>query len=787
MMQVVAGKKKNIMKVYRNGDGLFLEQEAGTIRLIPEDAAVIRVSYTENGCFSNSQGAEFAWLPGSCAWEYEEDEREIRVLTELLAVRVDRNTGSIRYEDRSGRLLLQESRQESKIVEEFDSYRTVGSECARIEEIRTPDGVKRRIRDAQREFDKKLYHTKMSFCFQPDELLFGLGQAEEGVWNLRHTTQYLHQANLKIAVPMLLSNRGYGILLSTQGTAVFDDTQYGSCLYTEADAYLDYFFLAGAPAQVVRSYRRLTGRAAMLPKWAFGYIQSKERYESAQELIETAEKFRETGFGLDAVVLDWMSWEGDLWGQKTFDRQRFPDPADMIRTLHEMDVRFMMSIWPNMNEKCDNYAEFQEAGLLFPNSNIYDAFDPKGRELYWQQVRRGLFRHGVDAWWCDSSEPVTPEWERLCKPPAGEMYRNYAEEASKLMPAEKTNAYGLYHAKAIYEGQRAETEEKRVVNLTRNGYAGSQKYGTILWSGDISAGWETLRRQIVAGLQFCSCGLPYWTLDIGAFFVKKGQQWFWNGEFPDGPDDPDYRELYVRWFQYGAFLPVFRSHGTDCPREPWHFGEEGTPFYEALRNACRTRYSLMPYIYSLAGAVWKDDALMMRPLIFDFPEDERAAAIADQYMFGPALMVCPVTEPMLYRSGGGRADEPRKKKRVYLPEGTDWYDFYTNQRYTGGQEITTEVCIERIPVYVRAGAILPVSEPDVCTVRMEGKEIELRAYAGADGTFELYEDAGDGYGYEQGDYCVTKITYDDRTGHVAWETEGNEMWRKGELSVRIIG
>lgn len=786
MMQVTAGKKKKIIRVYRNENALFLEQEAGTIRLIPEDAGIIRVSYTENGCFSKEQGAELADLSECCAWEYEEDEREIRVRTELLAVRVDRATGSIRYEDRSGRLLLQEHPQESKAVEEFDSYRTVESEFSRIEEVRTPDGVKRRIREAQREFDKKLYHTKISFCFQPDEILFGLGQAEEGVWNLRHTTQYLHQANLKIAVPMLLSSEGYGILLSTQGPAFFDDTQYGSYLYTEADAYLDYFFLAGAPAQIVRSYRRLTGRAVMLPKWAFGYVQSKERYESAQELIETAQKFRETGFGLDAIVLDWMSWEQDLWGQKTFDRQRFPDPAGMIRTLHEMDVHFMMSIWPNMSEKCENYAEFQKAGLLFPNSNIYDAFNRKGRELYWQQVQRGLYRHGVDAWWCDSSEPVTPEWERLRKPPAGEMYRNFVEEASKLMPAEKTNAYGLYHAKAIYEGQRGETKEKRVVDLTRNGYAGSQKYGTILWSGDISASWETLKRQIVAGLQFCSCGLPYWTLDIGAFFVKKGQQWFWNGEFAEGIADPGYRELYVRWFQYGAFLPVFRSHGTDCPREPWNFGEEGDPFYEALRNACRTRYSLMPYIYSLAGAVWKDDALMMRPLIFDFPEDKTAAGIPDQYMFGPALMVCPVTEPLLYRSGSGRVSDPKKEKRIYLPKGTDWYDFYTNRRYAGGQEIRTEVCIERIPVYVRAGAIIPVREPQTCTARMEREDMELWVYPGADGAFELYEDAGDGYGYEQGDYCVTEFTYDDRERCVKRKTEGNGEWRKGEIRLRII-
>lgn len=787
MMQVTEGKDRKVKRIYRDGHALFLEQEAGLIRLIAEDAAIIRVSYTENGCFSRQQGVEFADLSGSCRWEYEEDEREIRMFTDLLTVRVDRAAGSIRYEERDGRLLLREHPQESKAVEEFDAYRTVESEFAKIEQIRTPDGIKRRIRETQREFDRKLYHTKTSFCFQPEEILFGLGQAEEGVWNLRHTTQYLHQANLKIAIPMLLSSEGYAILLSTQGAAIFDDTQYGSYLYTEADEYLDYFFLAGNPAQVVRAYRRLTGRAVMLPRWMFGYIQSKERYESAQELIETAGKFRETGFGLDAIVLDWMSWEGDLWGQKSFDARRFPKPAEMVESLHEMGVHFMMSIWPNMNEKCENYREFKAAGLLLPNSNVYNAFSEEGRTLYWQQMERGLFRHGVDSWWCDSSEPVTPEWERIKKPPAGEMYQNFVAEASRLMPVEKINAYGLYHARAVYEGQRGRTDEKRVVNLTRNGYTGSQKYGTILWSGDICAGWETLRRQIVAGLQFCSCGLPYWTLDIGAFFVKKGTQWFWNGGFSEGLADMGYRELYVRWFQYGAFLPVFRSHGTDCPREPWNFGKAGEPFYDALQNACRTRYRLMPYIYSLAGAVWKDDALMMRPLLYDFPEDKRAAGIWQQYMFGPALMVCPVMEPLLCQSGNGAAVNPKKEKTVYLPAGADWYDFYTGQRYAGGQEIETEVCIERIPVYVKAGSILPVREPLACTADMEEEEIELRVYTGADGAFELYEDAGDGYGYERGDYCVTAFSYKDCRRDVEWKTEGDRSWRKKEFHVRLIG
>lgn len=786
VLSVNKRKRREIEKVYRTGNALFLEQESGTIRIVPQTADIIRVSYTESGVFPASQGETFEDLSDTCTWEYAEEGRDICIRTASLLVKADRMSGSIRYERKDGKLLLREASQESKTVEAFDSYRTVAGGKTRIEEIATPDGIKRRVREAEREFDKKLYHTKLSFEFDREEALYGLGQAEEGIWDLRHTTQYLHQANLKIAVPMLISSRGYGILLTTQSPVIFDDTQYGSYLYTEADEYLDYFFMAGNMEEAVRGFRRLTGRASMLPKWIFGYLQSRERYETAEEIIHTAEKFRDTDFPVDALILDWMSWKGGLWGQKSFDEERFPDPAEMVRTLHGLDVHFMMSIWPTMDQKSENYREFEEAGLLLPNSNIYNAFCKEGCEMYWRQAEKGLFRHGVDAWWTDSSEPVTPEWGRMRKPPAAEMYREFLDEAGKLMPLEKTNAFGLYHTKGIYEGQRGVTEEKRVVNLTRSGYAGSQKYGAILWSGDTFASWETLKKQIVAGLQFCASGLPYWTLDIGAFFVKKREQWFWNGDYEDGIRDMGYRELYVRWFQYGAFLPIFRSHGTDCMREPWHFGGSGEPFYDALRNAAQLRYRLLPYIYSLAGAVWKKDDIMMRPLIYDFPEDTKAAGISGQYMFGPALMVCPVTEPMHYLKNSVPVDALQKEWKVYLPEGADWYDFHTGEKYSGGQEITVELCLDRIPVFVKAGAVIPTMEPGESTVCMEGSDICLWIYTGADGKFELYEDSGDGYGYEQGEYCVTYVSYSDQARKAEWRTEGDVRYRKGEISVRYI-
>ncbi len=787
MLYAKKRKSREIIQVSREGNALFLKAEAGMIRLVPQSEKMIRVSYTENENFPGGQGKELQKCAVPPAWDFREAPDSIGIDTGYFHVAVDKSTGSICYRKKDGTILLAERGQESKNVEAFDSYKVVVNENMQTQEIQTPDGTKRCVKAADRIFDRKLCHTRLFLDFAPDERLYGLGQAEEGCFNLRKTTQYLHQANLKTAIPFFVSDKGYGIFSSTQSPAVFSDTPYGSYLYTEADEYLDYYFMAGnCLDEVIGSFRQLTGKAVMFPKWAFGYIQSKERYEDENELTETARAFRSRGIGLDALVLDWMSWKGELWGQKTLDEERFPDPAGMIDSLHGMGVHFMMSIWPNMSPQSDNYQEFKKHNLLLPGSQIYDAFSKEGRSLYWEQVFQGLFCHGVDAWWCDSCEPITPEWGRKMKPEPTEMYYDFVEEAKSLMPIQQANAYGLYHAMAVYEGQRGCTQEKRVVNLIRSGYAGSQKFGTILWSGDIYADWETLKKQIVAGLNFCASGLPYWTLDIGAFFVKKGEQWFWNGRYENGSADPGYRELYVRWLQYGAFLPVFRSHGTDCGREPWNFGEKGEPFYEAILGAIRQRYQLLPYIYSLAGNVWRQDGTILRLLAFDFPEDDRAKDICDEYMFGPALLVCPVTEPMYYLENGIPVEKPDRSRKVYLPAGTYWYDMRTKEKYKGGQEITAAAEIDRIPVYVRAGSILPVMDFGECTKQMEGGRITLKVYSGESGSFTLYEDAGDGYGYEKGEYCLTHIHYCDDDRSVVWNTEKDLRFRKGDFFVEIL-
>ncbi|MDF2905238.1 MAG: glycoside hydrolase family 31 [Herbinix sp.] len=762
MLAVNKRPDSKIIRVDRIQDALMLCSEQGMIKLEPKSSEIIRVLYTLRDKFSDHEKPGIIATDTYSDWHYDETEREIRLHTSMLTLKVNKATASIKYFDGNGKLLLKERDFESKNLEEFDSYKTITDENSTIVRVVTPDGIKEVVKDAAKVFDQKLYKTRLYLEWQEEEALYGLGQHEEGYLNLRGTTAYLHQANKKIAIPFLVSSLGYGILVDTYSPMIFNDTNFGSYLYTEADYEMDFYFINGSNLDgVVRCYRYLTGKAVMLPKWAFGFVQSQERYETAKELNDVVKEYRQRNIGLDCIVLDWCSWVGDLWGQKTFDQARFADPTAMMEELHENHANLMVSIWPNMSKDCDNYKEFEEKKLLLQASSIYDPYTREGRDLYWKQTKEGLFNHGIDAWWCDSSEPFTPEWNHLGTPEAITMYQEFFDTSSQYIPAQLTNSYGLYHARTIYEGQRGVTSEKRVVNLTRNGYTGQQRYGTILWSGDISANWITMKRQITAGLNFCVSGIPYWTLDIGAFFVKKGIQWFWDGDYEKGYDDLGYRELFTRWFQYGCFLPVFRSHGTDFRRELKYFGDQGDLFYDALIKVNHLRYQLMPYIYSIAARVWKDDYTMLRMLAFDFAEDARARVIDDQFLFGSSLMVCPVTTPMYYEKDSLQMEGTTKAREVYLPKGTGWYDFWTNQYYEGGQTILAKAPIDIIPLYVKAGSILPMTQFMNYVDEIPEAPIEVRIYTGKDTEFELYEDEGNSYRYEEGAYVITKFEWSE--------------------------
>lgn len=763
MLIATKSKQTTVNSIIKTASELILETGNGRIRLQPFKDEMIRVTYTLSEEFPQEQSLGTIPQNTKCHWSSSETDATVTLQTALITVIIQKQTGSFSYYDCRGDLLTKEPCKGGKTLIPFDAYRTILDENSIVDKIVTPDGVKEVVRDAQRVFSKTLYHTRLEFEWADGEALYGLGQQEEGILNLRGTRQYIHQANMKIAMPLFLSTKGYGLLLDTYSPMIFNDNAFGSYLYNEAADALDYYFIYGPSFdEIIRGYRELTGKATMLPKWAFGYMQSQERYENQEEIIETVKAYRQLKIPLDCIVLDWMSWEDGMWGQKSFDAKRFPDPTGMTDTLHEIGVHFMISIWPNMVSACENYTEMKENKGLFQQSETYDAFDENSRSLYWKQVNEGLFSKGIDAWWCDSSEAFTPEWNEEVKPEPDQNYLSFHNTAKIYMDETCTNAFPLVHAKGIYEGQRSVTNEKRVVNLTRSGYTGQQKYGTILWSGDISANWETLRKQIAAGLNFCASGLPYWTLDIGGFFVKKGHMWFWNGDYELGCEDFGYRELYTRWFQFGAFLPVFRAHGTDIRREIWNFGEKGEPFYDTLVAFTELRYRLLPYIYSLAGMVTLKDATIMRLLAFDFPTDPQVYEINDQYLFGNALMICPVTTPMYFGPNSVPIEKCEKSREVYLPSGTKWYDFWTNEELEGGHTITAKAPIDRIPIYVKAGSILPMAAVAQHTGASFEQEIKVFIYPGQEGTFTLYQDEKDNYNYEKGFYTTIDFEWKDK-------------------------
>ncbi len=761
MLQVKYKKTYNITSVKATDTALILVSERGLLRLAPQTENIVRISYTEMEDFATGVCIGLSEERFFAGWSYEESAECVTLTLPKLVLKVDKATASIKYYDENAKLLLAERPHQSHELQEFDGMKTIVDENTKIEEVETPDGTKRIIKEATEIFDKKLYHTKLHLNFAENEKIYGLGQAEEGVLNLRGTTQYLHQANMKIAIPVMLSTAGYGILFATGSTAIFSDTQYGSYFYTEADNQMDFYFIAASKFDdVVRGYRQLTGKAVMLPRWAFGFLQSQERYETQAEVLDIAKGYRDRQIGLDCIIMDWMSWEGEKWGQKTFDFSRFPNPREMTDKLHQDNINFMISIWPNMREISENYNEFLDANLLLPANIIYDAFRKEARDLYWKQANEGLFSHGIDAWWCDSSEPFCPEWVGAVKPEPSKMYENFVRVASKYVADDVTNAFGVRHSQTISDGQRSACDKKRVMNLTRNTYMGGQKYGVVLWSGDTAASWQTYRNQIVAGLNFCATGLPYWTLDIGAFFVGMGEKWFWDGDYNNGLEDLGYRELFVRWFQYGGFLPVFRSHGTEIRREMWLFDGENHMFYDAMIKANQLRYTLIPYIYSLSAQVYRDDASMMKMLAFDFAHDDIATSIKDQYMFGD-IMVCPVVEPMYYGVNSTVLADIPKTRQVYLPSGCDWFDFHTNEYYKGGQTITVPADIDTIPLFVKAGTIIPRTAPLQSTAEVDNAKVTMHIYAGADCTFELYEDSGNGYEYENGEYNITKFCWEN--------------------------
>ena len=705
----------------------------------------------------------------------------------------------ILFKNKQGEIILKEV---EHILTEKRIYKYSKDNNQVVKAKQTANGEVSYIESFEKEDIGKAYEGKLTFEITEEEGIYGLGQHEEGTYNYNGCKEYMYQTNMKIAIPFLISSRNYGILIDTETAMIFNSKKGKMTFAIDTTNEISYYIITGENfEEIINSLRTLTGKTPMLPRWAYGYIQSIERYHSSQELINTVLKFRKENIPIDCIVQDWCTWEDGLWGEKKVDKKRYPDIKKLTTTLHKANTKLMVSIWPNMGEGGTNHKEFMDKNLFLPNTNTYDAYKKEARETYWKQCGEEWFSGEIDAWWSDNTEPFSDaDWNGETKRPEALRYNLIVEESKKSMDWTRINSYGLLHSKGIYDNWRKENSEKRVVNLTRSTYISGQRYGVIAWSGDISAKWSTLKKQIVEGIKFSMSGMPYWTVDIGAFFTVKDKWerrgcncsnntnplWFWNGDYNNGVEDFGYRELYVRWLQFGTFLPIFRSHGTDTPREPWHFGSPGDIFYDTIVKFIKLRYGLLPYIYSVAADIYQNNTTLLRSLMFDFAYDEKVKNICDSFMFGKAMLVCPVTEPMYYDVNSKPLLETEKTRKVYLPNHTKWYDFWNNFLYQGGQILTFKATLDVIPIFVKAGSIIPVSDAIKYADEKRGEISEILIYSGEDGEFTLYNDAGDNYSYEKEKFSAIKLVYIENKKTLTFGKHMGTFTYQENFKIRVI-
>lgn len=775
----------------------------GTLSISPLADNAVRIKFFEK---REPVIPEFVFTEEYDIPDYEilESGKSVRVLLQNMVVEVNRETGHLAFTDRAGNLLLREK---------------PGSRLFK------PDSV----------MGEPCYFIEQGFDSPADESIFGLGQFQDGHFNIRGVTRRLTQVNSQIAIPFIYSGKGYGLLWHQYGLTDFNpadnlvmltkqgqeeggdvaaevtttagtqkvlqnqsfyqgefsvpvDGEYslfldlggmGNRHYVVIDGepvidqsnmwlppgagamvslksgehevqlvcksdnqpalswklvensttfrspnarMIDYVVFAGSADEVIATYRKLTGHAPLFPKWAFGYWQCRERYTSANHLTETVREFRKRELPVDVIVQDWQYWGSKGWGVPQFDEMNYPNPTEFIKELHDLNAHFNISIWSNPDKNSEIGKAYVTKERFIPGTKWLDYFNPETRKEYWNTLKENMFDHGVDSWWMDAVEPENDalKGERTYIG-SGDFYRL---------------TYPLLVSKAVYEGQREVTDEKRVCILTRSAFSGQQRYGVINWSGDIGGNWDAYRRQIVAGLNFSLSGFPYWTTDIGGFFRSGRAQY----------SDEKYHELLTRWFQWGAFNPVFRMHGYQSETEPWKFGDK---VENNMRKMLNLRYRLLPYIYSEAWQVTHHGSTMMRPLVMDFNGDSASVKQPYEYMFGKTFLVAPVTE-----AGATQRD-------VRLPEFPMWYDFWTGSGYQGGQTIQAEAPLDKIPLFVKAGSILPMGPIVQYAGEKEKEPLELWVYAGASGEFTLYEDEGDTYNYEKGIYATIHFGWDD--------------------------
>lgn len=607
------------------------------------------------------------------------------------------------------------------------------------------------------------FNVLQSFVLEKAESIYGLGQLQKGKMVQRNQQVKMIQGNTQDYIPFMHSVKGYGLFWDNYSPTTFSDNQDETSFLSEVGDCIDYYLMFGGDADgVIAQMRDLTGQAPMLPLWTFGYWQSKERYKSQDELVGVVKKYRELGVPLDGIIQDWQYWGNNyLWNAMEFLNPEFYDPKKMVDDVHNLNAHLIISIWSSFGPQTKPYRELEKIGALFniktwpesgsekwpPNMDypsgvrVYDPYNPEAREIYWKYLNKGLFSIGIDGWWMDSTEP-----DHFRPEPADFDTKTFLGSFRKVR-----NAFPLVTVGGVAQHQRSVSADKRVFILTRSAFAGQQRFAANTWSGDVVASWETLRNQISAGLNFSLCGIPYWNSDIGGFFL-------WN--FKLKLEDAEYRELYARWLQFGAFTPLMRSHGEGAPREIYQFGKKGDKVYDAIEKYINLRYSFLPYIYSSSWNVTANQSTMMRALVMDFPNDIKALDISDQYLFGKSILVCPVVTNM-YSKDTKEEFSTVKSRAVYLPQGSDWFDFWTGEKHNGGKTLTKETPLDVIPLFVKAGSVLPIGPQVQYATEKKWDNLEVRVYPGANGQFVLYEDENDNYNYEKGIFSTIAFTWDE--------------------------
>ncbi|WP_428741909.1 glycoside hydrolase family 31 protein [Tenacibaculum sp.] len=669
-----------------------------------------------------------------------EDDNFFTVSSNSLLVKLNRKSGEISYADSNGNSLFKEI---------------------------TPGYNFTPTNDA----GESTFKVSQSFQLEPEEAIYGLGILQQGKMSQRNQEVHMVQGNTQDYIPFFQSVKGYGLFWDNYSPTNFKDDVDGTQFSSEVGKCIDYYFMLGGNADgVIAKMRDLTGQVPMFPLWTYGFWQSKERYKSQDETVGVVEKYRELGVPLDGIIQDWQYWGDNYhWNAMEFLNPNFPNPQKFVDDVHKLNAHMIISIWSSFGPETKEYKELKDKDMLmdfatWPLSGkdvwppdmdypsgvvVYDPYNPEARDIYWKYLKKGLFSLGIDGWWMDSTEP-----DHMNAKPEDLDNKTYLGSFRKVR-----NAFPLMTVGGVYDHQREVTSDKRVFILTRSAFAGQQRYGANTWTGDVVSSWEALKHQIPAGLNFSLTGIPYWNTDIGGFFL-------WD--FPKKLEDQNYKELYVRWVQFGTFCTMMRSHGADAPREIYQFGKKGDAVYDAIDKFINLRYSLLPYIYTTSHDVTANQSSMTRALVMDFASDKNTHDINNEYMFGKSILVAPVTDPMYTKevSTGGKTNKVEdfstvKSSEVYLPAGTNWYDFWTNETFEGGQTISKETPLDIMPLYVKAGSIIPFGPKVQYAEEKDWSNLEIRVYTGANGEFSLYEDENDNYNYEKGAYSLIKFKWDD--------------------------